>query len=86
MLFISCQKFFLFLRYLHFYTFWLLERRLDKKVVVNFIIYDGTDWTKIILIHTLPNISRNKRNQAMKSDQLIYGNKYFSSKFMQKMR
>ena len=63
MIFISCEKFFFFLRYLHFFPcpFGYVEKRLDKKATVNFKIYDVTNW----------NISRNKGKQAMKFGQLI---------------
>ena len=62
---------------LEIFTFlsWLfsyLEKRLDKKTIINFIIYDVTDWTKeIITIRILPNLSRSKDDQAMKFGQLI---------------
>ena len=47
MLFISCLKLFSFLRYLHFYPdFGYVVKRLDKKTMVDFKIYDVTDWTK----------------------------------------
>ena len=63
MIFISCEKFFFFLRSLHFFPcpFGYVEKRLDKKATVNFKIYDVTNW----------NISRNKGKQAMKFGQLI---------------
>ena len=63
MIFISCEKFFFFLRYLHFFPcpFGYVEKRLDKKATVNFKIYDVTNW----------NILRNKGKQAMKFGQLI---------------
>ena len=54
-----------------FTIFCYVEKRLDKKVIVNFKIYDVTDWAKIITIHILPNISRSKDNYAMKFGQLI---------------
>ena len=45
MLFISCQKLFSFLRYLHFCPDLAVmqKRRLDKKAMVDFKIYDVTD-------------------------------------------
>ena len=46
-------------------------KRLDKKVQVNFKIYDVTNWEKIITIQILPNISRSKRNQTNKCVPLI---------------
>ena len=39
--------------------------------MVNFKIYEVTDWTAKITIHTLPNISRSKDNQAIRFGQLI---------------
>ena len=38
---------------------------------------------QIIVIHKLPNISRNKGNQAMKFGQIIKREKYLSSKIRQ---
>ena len=53
------------------WLFGYAEKQLEKKVKVNSIIYDFTDWTTIT-IYTLPNISRSKGNQTMKSiGQLI---------------
>ena len=73
MLFISPQKLFSFLRYLKFCLdfFGRVTKWLDQKNKVNFKIYDGTDWLKIIVIHILPNILRHKDNQTMKFGQLI---------------
>ena len=51
--------------------FGYVEKQLDRKVKVNSKIYDVTDWTSIITIQILPNISRSKGNQAMKFGQLI---------------
>ena len=45
------------------------EKRLDKKISVNFKIYDVTDLTTIAA-HILSNISRSKDNQALKLGQL----------------
>ena len=39
--------------------------------MVNFEIYDVTDWTNYSFNTQLPNISRSKGNHAMKSRQLI---------------
>ena len=44
-----------------------VEEQLNKKVKVNFQIYDVTDCTTNIL----PNFSRNKGNQEMKFSQLL---------------
>ena len=52
-------KCFTFLRYLHFCPDFL-EKRLDKKAMINFKIYDVTDWT-INNYNTLPNISLYKK-------------------------
>ena len=41
--------------YIFVLTFWL-----DKKLMVNFKIYDVTTGQQITAIHILPNISRNK--------------------------
>ena len=45
-----------------------MEKRLDKKIKVNFEMYDVYDKTtqQIITIHIIPNISRTKDNQAIK--------------------
>ena len=51
--------------------FGYVEKRLGKKAMVNFKIYDVIDLTKIITIKILPNIWRSKGNQAMKFSQLI---------------
>ena len=40
-----------------------MEKRLDQKAMAIFKIYDVTDWTKIVTIHILPNISRNKSEE-----------------------
>ena len=46
--------------------------------MVNFKIYDVTDWRKKIAVHILPNISRSKGNQTMKFGQLIeYNMRHF---------
>ena len=57
------------------------EKRLDKKAMVNFEIYDATGWTTII-IHMLSNNSRSKGNQTMKFGHLIEHNmrKFFLKK------
>ena len=61
---------------LEIFTFlsWLfayLEKRFDKKGMVNFNIYEVTDWTTNNTIHILPNNSRSKDNQTTKFGQLI---------------
>ena len=56
-----------------------MEKRLDKKVKVNFKIHDLTDWTKsnvtagqkAIAIHMLTNTSRSEGSQIKKLGQLI---------------
>ena len=57
-------------------TLGYVEKHLNKKAMVNFRIYDITDWV------TLLNISKSKGNQAMKLGQLIkYSvNNFFFSK------
>ena len=62
---------------MHFLSrrFGYVEKRFDKKAVVIFKIFDGTDRAKIITKHILPSISRRKGNQAMKFSQLIDYNK-----------
>ena len=52
-------KCFTFLTYLHFCPDFL-EKRLDKKAMINFKIYHVTDWT-INNYNTLPNISLYKK-------------------------
>ena len=55
-----------------YWNFGYVEKRFDKKVVVNFKIYDVTHTDKqMITIHILPNISRSKGNQTIKFGQLI---------------
>ena len=44
-----------------------VEKQLDKKVTA----HSKIDWTNMIKIHILPNISRSKDNQATKFGQLI---------------
>ena len=45
-----------------------IEKHLDEKYVVNFKIYDVTDWTtNIITLHILPNISKNKGNHFLQT-------------------
>ena len=55
---LSVHEIFIFLSRLFAYV----EKQLDKRAKVNFEIFDVTDWKQIVTIHTLPNISRNKRN------------------------
>ena len=50
-----------------FLHFGYVDKRLDKKAMVNFKI---PDWTKIITTHILPDISRNQGNQTVKFGQL----------------
>ena len=71
MLFISCWKFFQFLRYLHFCSFCYVGKRLDKKAKVNFKIYDNTTAKQIITIGILSNSSGSKGNKSMKFGKLI---------------
>ena len=54
----------------------------DKKVMVNFKIYNSTDWTRIITIHILPNISKSKGNMTMKFGHLI---EYKRNVFLEKL-
>ena len=64
-----------------------IEKRLDKKVMVNFKICSVTDWTTNNYNTNTTNISWSKANQAVEFGQLIkYQEKYLSSKIMQKMR
>ena len=55
----------------------------DLIIKVAFKIYEVTDWTTIIKIHILLNISRSKDNHAMKFGQLIEYN--VKNTFLQKM-
>ena len=48
-----------------------VEKRFDNKAMVNFKIYEVIDWTKIITIYILHNISRSNGNQTLKLGQLI---------------
>ena len=57
---------------LELFTFGYIEKWVDKKAMVNFKIYDFTNWTtNDYNKHRLPDISRSKGNQAMKFGQLI---------------
>ena len=47
------------------WSFGYVEKRVDKKAMVDFKIYDVTDWTAALV---LPDISRSKGNQTMKLD------------------
>ena len=47
------------------------KKRLDLKDKVNFKIYDATSWLANNNKYILPNISRSKGNQTIKSGQLI---------------
>ena len=63
-----------------------VEKRLDKKVMVNLKIYGNTDWANLwqqmITIQILPNIARSKSNQSVSDiGQLI---KYNENIFLQK--
>ena len=73
MFFISSQKLFPFSRYLTFCLEFLVmyQNSLIKKIrlISNFMV-SQTGW-KTTVIHILPNISRSKGNQAMKSGQSI---------------
>ena len=54
------------------WNFGYVEKRIDKKVVVNFKIYDVTHTDKqMITMHILLNVSRSKGNQTIKFGQLI---------------
>ena len=74
MFFILPKKAFPFLRYLNFCPveklFSHVEKRLDKKVKVNFKISNVINWklqlviSKVITIHILPIILRSKGNQT----------------------
>ena len=52
------------------WRFGYVEKRLDKKAMVNFKIYVTTDCTRNT-VHILPTISWSKGNQAMKFGQTI---------------
>ena len=41
-----CEKLSSFLRYLHFYHDYLVEKQFHKKAKVDFKIYDVTNWAK----------------------------------------
>ena len=53
--------------YIFVLTFPCVEKRVDKKTKVDFKIYDVTVWTTDNAIHRLPNISRSKVNNTVKS-------------------
>ena len=52
-------------------VFCSIQKRLDKKTIVNFKIYDFMTRQQLITIPILLNISRNKGNQTMKFGQVI---------------
>ena len=60
------------LRYLNFCpnVFGHVGKRLDMEANVNFKIFDIMNRRHLITIHILPNILRNKGNQAMTFCQL----------------
>ena len=51
-----------------------VKKWLDKKVKVNFKIYDVIDWQQVIAMHMMSGISRSKGSQAMKFGQLMEDN------------
>ena len=51
-------------------VFGFIQKQLRKNVMVNSKIYDVTNWTTNDYNTHIPNISRNKENQAMKFGQL----------------
>ena len=51
-----------------------VQKWLDKKVKVNFKIYDVIDWQQVIAILMMSSISRSKGSQAMKFGQLTEDN------------
>ena len=60
-----------------------IEKRHDEKAKVDFKFMTSQTGQQIIVILKLPNISRNKDNQAMKFGQIIKRQKYLSSKIRQ---
>ena len=72
MLFISPQKFFSFSRYLSFCLEFLvlLQNGLLRKIRLTYKFMTSRPGKQTIVIHVLPNILRNKDNQAMKFGQL----------------
>ena len=72
MLFISPQKFFSFSRYLSFCLKFLvlLQNGLLRKIRLTYKFMTSRPGKQTIVIHVLPNIFRNKGNQAMKFGQL----------------
>ena len=72
MLFISPQKFFSFSRYLSFCLKFLvlLQNGLLRKIRLTYKFMTSRPGKQTIVIHVLPNILRNKGNQAMKFGQL----------------
>ena len=73
MLFLSCEKLFLFLRCLIFCpkSFYHAGKRFDKKAKVNLKSMTSQPGTHIIRKHILPHISRLKVNVTMRFGQLI---------------
>ena len=67
MLFISCKKLFLFLRYLHFCANELIRKlRLISKFMTS-----QAEQQMIIIMNILSNISKLKGNQSMKIGRLM---------------
>ena len=66
---------FVFEMFTFFFSFFgFVEKRLDKKAVINFKTYEVTDWTANnynIHINQYRKITRNKDHQATKFGQLI---------------
>ena len=71
MLFISCEKLFSFLRYFHICPeVLLMQKAALKKLKLIAKLMASQNGQQIIAILILPNISRNKDNQAVKLGQI----------------
>ena len=64
---LSVLEIFTFLSWIFCYE----EKRLDKKAMVNFKVYDVTELITNNYNKLLPNIFRSKSNKSMKLGQLI---------------
>ena len=73
--YIMLKALFVFEMFTFFFSFFgFVEKRLDKKAVINFKTYEVTDWTANnynIHINQYRKITRNKDHQATKFGQLI---------------
>ena len=77
--FISSQKLFFFLRYLHFCrdVFGYVEKSLDEKAKVNFKIYGVTNWSKNYYNDHIARYLKNSKQSDKNVGQLIEHDVYY---------